>query len=62
MRDTLSDVGSFLSATASPGRESHRVRGAFRISARIHIWRPSETPMKGEKENYDQGRCNRGAG
>lgn len=48
MRDTLSDVGSFLSATASPGRESYRVRGAFRILARIHIWRLSETPMKGE--------------
>jgi hypothetical protein len=48
MRATLSDVGSFLFATASPGRESHRVRGAFRISARIHIWRPSKTPMKGE--------------
>ena len=50
MRGTLSGVGSFLSVTASPGRVSHRVRSAFCISARIHIWRPSKTQMKGENE------------
>ena len=50
MRDTLSGVGSFLSVTPSPGRESHRGRSAFCISARIHMWRPSKTQMKGEDE------------
>jgi hypothetical protein len=35
IRDTLSGVGSFLSVTASPGRESHRVRSTVCISARI---------------------------
>ena len=33
MRDKLSGVGSLLSVTASPGRESHRVRSGFCISA-----------------------------
>src|SRR6266508_5338956 len=37
MRDTLSGVGSLLSVTASPGRESHRVRRASgHLSAHPH--------------------------
>ena len=37
MRDTLSRVGSFLSVTASPGRESHRVRSAScHLSPQLH--------------------------
>lgn len=50
MRDTLVCVGSFLFVTASPGRESHRVRAPAVISARIHAERPPKTPMKGEGE------------
>jgi len=37
-------VGSLLSVTASPGRESHRVRSASVSSGRTHIGlRPSKT-------------------
>jgi len=50
MRDKLSGVGSFLSVTASPGRESLVFGAPPVISARIHIGRPSKTPMKGENE------------
>ena len=38
MRDMLSGVGSFLFVTASPGRESHRVRSTVCIAARISHW------------------------
>ena len=54
MRDTLSGVGSLLSVTASPGRESHRVRSAFCSSPRIHIGRLFKTPMKGETKSMSK--------